>query len=47
MSGLGAADVEACLAVMSGSAPRHLANPMVVDSADFKNRLAALHRRFA
>jgi len=47
MSGLGAADVEACLAVMSGSAPRHLANPMVVDSADFKNRLAALRRRFA
>lgn len=47
MAGLGAADVEACLGVMSGTAPRNLANPAVVDSPEFKKRMDALRQRFA
>ena len=47
MAGLGVADVEACLGVMSGTAPRNLANPAVLDSPEFKKRMDALRQRFS
>lgn len=46
MAGNGAADVAAVQAVMNGRPPAHVVNPDVLESAEFKRRLAAYARQF-
>ncbi len=40
-AGNGAADVEAVLAVMRGETPRNLVNPEVIETPQWKRRMAA------